>query len=149
MEDDVSEAQLDPVTEALHNLKLRRDELDRAIIALERIRPSGELLRRTYQGAHSLEDGQGDFGLAGMTLAGAIVTVLRSAGRPLANSEIVSLLRQGGMRFRGVNPPLAVAQALSRLSQKEGPIQKLGRGQWNASLSPTIAFESNVMQAAQ
>ena len=129
----MNQAILDPVSEALQNLKQRRDELDRAIAALERIRLPGLHLRRRMISAPA-NDPPGEVGvglnLGGMTLASAIITVLECAQRPLGNAEIVDALIRGGMRFRGTNPPLAVAQGLSRMTQKPGPVRKLGRGRW-------------------
>ena len=125
---------LDPVSDALQDLKQRRDDLDRAIAALERIRLPGLHLRQRVRGETFgfAEEGAVSFGLhlSGMTLASAIIAVLERAGRPLANAEIVESLIRGGMRFRGVNPPLAVAQGLSRMAQKAGPVRKLSRGRW-------------------
>ena len=125
---------LDPVSDALQDLKQRRDDLDRAIAALERIRLPGLHLRQRVRGETFgfAEGGAVPFGLnlSGMTLASAIIAVLEQASRPLANAEIVEALIRGGMRFRGVNPPLAVAQGLSRMAQKAGTVRKLSRGRW-------------------
>jgi hypothetical protein len=149
----VSEAILDPVSEALHNLKQRRDELDRAIAALERIRvPHLQIRRRlALQEADSEDGGEGTgdhVRLDGLTLAAAIVSVLEAAGRPLGNAEIVEALLRGGMRFRGTNPPLAVAQGLSRLLQKPGPILKLGRGRWGLAGFQPRSFDMMAPQVA-
>ena len=141
----LNQSVLDPVSEALQNLKQRRDELDRAIAALERIRLPGLHLRRRMISAPA-NDPPGEIGaglnLGGMTLASAIITVLESAQRPLGNAEIVDALIRGGMRFRGTNPPLAVAQGLSRMTQKLGPVRKLGRGRW--AIEGCVVYETGM-----
>lgn len=137
MTDDAS----DPVAEALMNLKQRRDELDRAISALERIRlPGIQFRHRTIDRAAGVGSAAADRSLTGMSLGSAIITVLETAGRPLGNSEIVEGLMRGGMQFRGTNPPLAVAQGLSRLAQKPGAIQKLARGRWAVAAPSAVPF---------
>jgi hypothetical protein len=140
----LKQAVFDPVLEELQSLMRRREELDCAIAALERIRLPGLHLRRRMGMAgapKSPEEMVGhDLNLSSTTLTSAIVTVLAAASCPLSNAEIVDALVRGGLRFRGCNPPLAVAQALSRMVQKPGVVCKLGRGCWTtAAIVPNSA----------
>jgi hypothetical protein len=139
----LKQAVFDPVFEELQSLMRRREELDCAIAALERIRLPGLHLRRRMGRAGTPKGPEEmvgyDLDLSSTTLTSAIVTVLERACRPLSNAEIVDGLVRGGLRFRGCNPPLAVAQALSRMVQKPGAICKLGRGCWTTTASVSNA----------
>jgi hypothetical protein len=140
---------LDPVSEELRSLICRRDELDRAIAALERIRVPGLHLERRMRMGAGGRGADGDLGsdldLAGMNLTAAIIAVLEASGRSLGNAEIVDALIRGGLRFRGTNPPLAVAQGLSRMIQKPGRLRKLNRGRWAlAEFEPEVAERAEI-----
>ena len=127
----------DAYAEVLRDLKLKRLELDKAIASLERLQQSGANYLYSEQGApiHSepayISETRMDRWLQHKGLKEGIVAVLRAAGRPLSNAEILERLRAGGLHFRAADPPLAIAQVLSRVSRASGEITKLGRGTWS------------------
>jgi uncharacterized coiled-coil DUF342 family protein len=116
-------AALDAAAKELENVTRQRDALNVRMMQLQgTIRGLQALITHTNQADHAAQ-----VELESIQLADAIMTVLRSMGRPMKAMEIRDALAQMGFDLdRFVNPLAAIHNAIKRLAES-GQIQTLGR----------------------
>lgn len=126
----------DPYAVVLADLRAKRDQIDSAIAALERLR-GGNVGSHAGDPAVSASGpvapsgGVLDAGaFLGMTIPDAAVSALRSKRRTMGNAEMVKVLREGGLVMNSADPINTVGSVLTRRFDKVGDIVRVDRGVW-------------------
>lgn len=122
----------DPYEVVINDLKAKRDEIDNAIQALERLRAGGGGTPAMASGAggHSPVPSEGPGAYLGMTIPEAVIKLLRTQRRQMSNTEIVAAIQAGGLAMQSKDPINTVGSVLTRRFNDVGDIVRVGRGIW-------------------
>ena len=108
----------------LADLRARRDQIDRAIKAIEAVK-SVSPVEEPRNAAPVRSDA-----FVGRTVVEAAKELLAMHGRPLKNAEIADGIMAGGVQLKSANPPNTVGAILMRRSKQVGDVSHVGRGLW-------------------
>jgi hypothetical protein len=127
-----------PITyqEVLADLRMQRERVDVAISVIEALAADE---RRETKLTSSIKDKYRDcINFGGMSLADASLTVLKSEGRSLRTSEILSALQEGGLARHGKNPRNTLGAVLSKTLARGGGLVRVKRGVWSLACWPNV-----------
>lgn len=110
----------------LADLKAKRDEIDKAIQAIESLRGMGGAATPNSGGATL--DGPG--ALLGLSIVDAAKKILAAKRQPLKNPDIAAAFKSGGLVLNSKEPANTIGSVLTRRFQEVGDIVKVGRGTW-------------------
>jgi len=109
----------------LSDLRSRRDQLDRAISAIEAVKTVAEIEQPT----RALPEVQSN-AFIGKTVVEAAKELLAAHGKPLKNGDIAAGIAAGGLHLKSANPANTVGAILMRRWKQVGDIAHVGRGTW-------------------
>jgi hypothetical protein len=108
----------------LADLRARRDQLDRAIAAIEAVKAAGPL--EEPGGVVPIRPDA----FVGRTIVEAVKELLADQARPLKSGELAAGLKAGGLHLKSANPANTIGAVLMRRWKGEGDIVRVGRGTW-------------------
>jgi len=123
----------------LKDLHKRRREIDAAITAVEamcRTAPQVAPEREGPMPPRGSDAPQGRF--KGVTIVEASRRVLEEAGKPMHVSDILRIIREGGVVVTSVDPANTVGSIINRAAKHTGQFKRVGRGTW-ALAEPKMA----------
>jgi hypothetical protein len=116
----------------LADLRAKRDQIDKAILAIEMLRGQSVGGTAAVLGAASAPplgiDDPGAF--LGMTIADAAKKLLAARRKQMNNPEMAVVFKKGGLHLNSKDPVNTIGAVLTRRANEVGDIVKVGRGTW-------------------
>jgi hypothetical protein len=120
----------DPYEAVIADLKLKREQIDKTIQALESVRggPVSGGSASIDAAPSTAPNSIGPGAFLGMSIPEAAKMLLRIRRQPLSNPEIVAGFKAGGFILGSKDPVNTVGAVLTRRANEAGDIVKVGRG---------------------
>ena len=106
------------------DLRARRDQIDRAISAIEVVKSVSPI--EEPRNAVPMRSNA----FLGRTVVEAAKELLAAHGRPLRNAEIAEGIMAGGVQLKSANPANTIGAILMRRWKQVGDVSRVGRGLW-------------------
>ncbi|MDD4617150.1 MAG: winged helix-turn-helix domain-containing protein [Alphaproteobacteria bacterium] len=120
--------EFDPYEAVLADLLSKKDQIDKAIQAIELVRGSSYVSASSAGTQTSYADAPGAF--LGMSIAEATKKLLLSTRKQMNNAEILAALKKGGMVMNSADPINTLGAVLTRRYKENGDIVRVDRGTW-------------------
>lgn len=120
----------DPYDAVLADLRAKRDQIDKAIAAIESLRSGAPIPGGGATPAAVTAPADGPGAYLGMTIPEAAKKLLASRRQPLRNPDIATALIAGGLAMSSAEPANTIGSVLTRRFNDVGDIVKVGRGTW-------------------
>jgi len=124
---------LDPYDIVLADLRAKREQIDKAIQAIEGIRAGagisgGAVSPAVPSGPTAAPIAPGDF--LGMTIVDAGKVLLAKLRRPLTNGQLATAFKEGGLHLTSADPSNTIGTVMTRRFKEVGDVVKIGPGIW-------------------